>query len=211
MNLLNEVAAIHKKVNKVIFKRAAKFFTLAAIITIAATVITYVINPDLKSVAESFKVNSSDQLRESTGMKKVWTYVANNGFVVPLQMFVFTLIPVQFLYLVNIISTATLPGILFGVILQADSRNGMKIIASTIPHFVLEVFAFCLWAAVLFKLSQVVRSKIKYWFKKNEEEVVFVDTVYKTLKVYLTVVLPMIIVAAFVETYVADLIYYLLQ
>ena len=205
------MAAIHKIVNKVIFKRAANFFTLAVIITIAATVITYVINPDLKSVAESLRVHSSDQLRESTGMKKVWSYVVNNGFVVPLQMFVFTLIPVQFLYLVNIITTATLPGILFGVILQADSRNGMKIIASTIPHFVLEVFAFCLWAAVLFKLSQVVRSKIKYWFMKNEEEVIFVDTVYKTVKVYLTVVLPMIIVAAFVETYVADLIYNLFQ
>ncbi|MBB4824616.1 putative membrane protein SpoIIM required for sporulation [Sporosarcina luteola] len=144
-------------------------------------------------------------------MKKVWLYVVNNGFVVPLQMFALTLIPIQFLYVVNIISTASMPGILFGIVLQLDSRKGMEIIASTVPHFVIEIFGFCLLAAVLFELNRGVRSKIKNWFKKDQKELSLVDKVFKTLRIYVAVVLPMIVVAAFVETYVADIIFNLFQ
>ncbi|QTD39983.1 stage II sporulation protein M [Sporosarcina sp. Te-1] len=198
-------------INKIIFRRAVAFFMIAVSIAIAVTIITYTVNPDFKNVVETFEMKSSDQFREATDMKKVWFYVVNNGFVVPFQMFALTLIPVQFLYLVNIISTALMPGILFGIILQTDSRKGMEIIASTVPHFVIEIFAFCLLAAVLFELNQVIRSKIKNWFKKDQKELSLVDKVFKTLRFYVAVVLPMMIVAAFVETYVADIIFNLFQ
>ena len=61
--------------------------------TVFGTVITYFVNPDLKGIMESLGNSSSDQLKESTGIEKVWAYVVNNGFTVPLQMFVLTLIP----------------------------------------------------------------------------------------------------------------------
>lgn len=208
---MDEVATILKIVNKNMFKRAVIFFIIAATITILATIVTYIINPDLKGVMESLGDKSSNQLRESTGIKKVWAYIVNNGFVVPLQMLILALIPIQFLYVVNIISTVSLPGILFGIALQADYKKGFEIIVSTIPHYIFEIFAFCLLAAVLFELNQVVRVKIRNIFKKDKEGISFIKKFLETIRTYAIFVLPIIIVAAFVETYIADIIFNLFQ
>lgn len=208
---MDEVATIFKIINKTIFKRAVTFFVCVAIITVLATMITYIVNPNLKGVMESLGDNSSNQLKESTGIKKVWAYVVNNGFKVPLQMVVLTLIPIQFLYLINVISTAILPGILFGVVLQVDFRKGIEIIASSIPHYFVEIFAFCLFAAVLFELNRVIRVKIRSVFKKDKDGVSLVKKTLGTIKIYMVLILPMIIVAAFLETYIADIIFSLFQ
>src|SRR5690625_7056628 len=82
-------------------------------------------------------------------------------------MFILALIPIQFLYLLNIILTVALPGVLFGIALQANFKKGLAIIISAAPHYVFEVFAFCLFAAVLFKLNRIVRGKIRSVFKKD--------------------------------------------
>jgi len=151
-------------VNKVIFKRAINFFIFSATITIIVTIITYMINPDLKEVMKGIEDSSSIQIRESTGMDKVGSYIVNNGFSVPLQMFFFALIPIQFLYFVNIISTISLLGVLFGIALQVDFEKGFELIISSLPHSGFEIFAYCLLVAVLFELNQVVRGKIKNKF-----------------------------------------------
>lgn len=196
---------------KTIFNRAVKFFLFAAAITIIATIITYIINPDLKEVMEGATNRIPDQVKESTGIDKVWSYIVNNGFMVPLQMLILALIPIQFLYVVNIVSTVSLPGILFGVGLQADFKKGFEIIISTTPHYIFEIFALCLLAAVLFELNQVVRAKIKNIFKKDKEGISFIKKSLETIKIYTIIVLPIIIVAAFLETYIADIIFNLFQ
>lgn len=208
---MNEVATIFKIINKTTFKRAVTFFVSAAIVTILTTVITYIVDPDLKGVMESIENNSSDQLKESTGIKKIWAYVVNNGFMVPLQMVVLALIPIQFLYLINVISTAILPGILFGVVMQVDFRKSIEIIASSIPHYFVEIFAFCLFAAVLFELNRVIRVKIRSVFKKDKDGISLVKKTLGIMRIYMVLILPMIIVAAFLETYIADMIFRLFQ
>lgn len=208
---MDGVITIFKIINKNVFKRAVTFYVIAAIITVLATVITYLVNPDLKGVMESIGDRSSNQLKESSGMNKVWAFVVNNGFKVPLQMFVLALIPIQFLYLINLISTALLPGIIFGVVLQVDFRKSIELITSTIPHYFVEVFAFCLFAAILFELNRVVRAKVRSVFKKDNDEISLTKNTFVTMKVYVVLILPMIIVAAFLETYIADIIFNLFQ
>src|SRR5690625_8019478 len=112
------------------------------------------------------------KVSESEGLKKVWSFIVNNGFIVPLQMFILALIPIKFLYLLNIILTVALPGVLFGIALQANFKKGLAIIISASPHYVFEVFAFCLFVSVLFKLNQIVRGKIRSVFKKDRKSVV---------------------------------------
>ena len=198
-------------VNKVIFKRAINFFIFSATITIIVTIITYMINPDLKEVMKGIEDSSSIQIRESTGMDKVGSYIVNNGFSVPLQMFFFALIPIQFLYFVNIISTISLLGVLFGIALQVDFEKGFELIISSLPHSSFEIFAYCLLAAVLFELNQVVRGKIKNKFKKNKEGHFLIKKFVMAIIAYAVFVLPIIIVAAFLETYIADIILSLFQ
>ena len=198
-------------VNKVIFKRAINFFIFAAAITIIATIITYIINPDLKEVMEGIEDSSPDQIKESTGIDKVWSYIVNNGFAVPLQMFILALIPIQFLYVINIISTISLLGVLFGIVLQVDFKKGFELIISSIPHSIFEIFAYCLLAAVLFELNQVIRVKIRNIFKKDKEGNSLIKKFLKTIRTYVVFVLPIIIAAAFLETYIADIILHLFQ
>ncbi|MEK4404689.1 stage II sporulation protein M [Sporosarcina sp. FSL K6-6792] len=210
-NQLSGVITIANIIRETGFKRSIIFFIFAVAITIVATVITYIINPDIKEITEGIGNKLPDQVKESEGIKKVWSFVVNNGFMVPLQMFILALIPIQFLYLLNIISTVTLPGILFGIALQVNSIKGLGIIIATIPHYIFEVFAFCLFAAVLFELNQVVRVKIRNVFKTEEVGTSLIKKVLETIKIYTILILPLIIMAAFSETYIADIIFSLFE
>lgn len=202
---------IQNVVNKSVFKRSINFLIFAVAITIVATVITYIINPSLEELTKEVGNNLPDQVKESKGIKKVWSFIVNNGFIVPLQMFFLALIPIQFLYLLNIISTVALTGILFGIALQANFKKGLGIIISAIPHYIFEVFAFCLFAAVLFKLNQVVRDKVRSVFKKDKAGKSLIKNVLGTVKIYAVLILPIIIMAAFLETYIADIIFSLFE
>ncbi|PGZ95468.1 hypothetical protein COE51_20105 [Bacillus pseudomycoides] len=197
---------ISNVINKVVFKRAINFFTLGVALTIIATIITFIINPDLKEIMEGVGNRLPDQVKESTGIEKVWSYIVNNGFIVPLQMFILALIPIQFLYVISIILTVSLPGILFGIGLQVDFQKGFGIIISSIPHYLFEVFAYCLFAAILFELNKFIRIKLKNIFKKDKERVSLSKKILEAIKIYVVLTLPIIIVAAFLETYIADII-----
>ncbi|MGG0668158.1 stage II sporulation protein M [Lederbergia citrisecunda] len=180
-------------------------------LTILATLITYLINPDVNDVLDGIGNQSSDTLSDSRGIHKVWAFIVNNGFSVPLQMFLLALIPIQFLYVLNIMTTVSLPGILFGIALRIDADKGFGMIFSSIPHFVFEIFAFCLLAATLFELNRAVRIKIKNLFKTDKVEISFNEKLVKAVKFYGIFVLPIITIAAFLETYAADLIYQFFQ
>lgn len=197
---------ISNVINKVVFKRAINFFILGIALTVIATIITVIINPDLKEIMEGVGNRLPDQVKKSTGIEKVWSYIVNNGFIVPLQMFILALIPIQFLYVINIILTVSLPGILFGIVLQADFKKGFGIIISSIPHYLFEVFALCLFAAILFELNKFIRIKLKIIFKKDKEKVFLSKKILEVIKIYVVLTLPIIIVAALLETYTADII-----
>lgn len=99
----------------------------------------------------------------------------------------------------------------FGLALQGDFEKGFKLIISSIPHSSFEIFAYCLLAAVLFELNQVVRVKIRNKFKKDKEGNSLIKKFLKTIIAYVVFVLPIIIAAAFLETYIADIILCLFQ
>jgi len=126
-------------------------------------------------------------------------------------MFILSLIPIQFLYFLNIIITVFLPGVLYGISLQESFGKGLSLIVSSVPHYVFEIFAFSLFAAILFKFNKVVRAKIKKIFKKNKSKQYFIKNLLDVVKTYVIFVLPIIIIAAFLETYIADIIFELVR
>jgi hypothetical protein len=70
---------------------------------------------------------------------------------------------------------------------------------------------FFIFAAVLFELNQVVRVKIRNIFKKDKEGNSLIKKFLKTISTYVVFVLPIIIAAVFLETYIADTILHLFQ
>lgn len=82
---------------------------------------------------------------------------------------------------------------------------------SSISHYLFEVFTFCIFAAVLFELNKSLRHKIKTVLKKEEQMLFIGSIVITTVKTYILLVLPIIITAALLKTYIADVIYKILQ
>ena len=95
-----------------IIKRAVKIFVVATICLIITTIFCYFVHPsfnDLKNMG-----NASEKIGNTKGLEKVWKYIVNNGFRVPLQMFILALLPIPYLYLINLVVTIIMPGILLG-------------------------------------------------------------------------------------------------
>lgn len=152
-------------------------------------------------------IGDNEQLIQLNGIQKVEAFILNNGFKVPLQMLILSIIPVQFLYLLNIIIPSAIIGIAFGIILEVDAVKGMQVLVSSMPYYIVEVFAFCLFAAILYELNQFIRIKIKNIFKKNKVKISFKNRSLEAVKIYVLFILPMMIIAAFLETYLAEILF----
>lgn len=196
--------------NKTIFKRASKFFLFLTSLSIVIALITYMFslnisNIDFIKIFES--IGDNEQLIQLNGIQKVEAFILNNGFKVPLQMLILSIIPIQFLYLLNIIIPSAIIGIAFGIILEVDAVKGMQVLVSSMPYYIVEVFAFCLFAAILYELNQFIRIKIKNIFKKNKVKISFKNRSLEAVKIYVLFILPMMIIAAFLETYLAEILF----
>lgn len=192
--------------NKSRLKRAIYFFLLSVGVTVIANILTYTAQPDVKSIIEEINTQLSADIKEAVSVKKIWAYIVNNGFVVPFQMFILALIPSPFLYLLNILSTVSLLGVLFGTALRID---GLPLIIASLPHSLFEILGYCIFAAVLFEFNKGIRIKVGNLFKKDKTEVALYKKFFETIKVYVVWTISFIIVAAVLETYLSELIFQL--
>src|SRR5699024_8968242 len=97
-------------------------------------------------------------------------------------MFILSLIPIQFLYFLNIIINVFLPVVLYVIYFLSIFGKGLSLIVSSVPHYVFEIFAFSLFATILFKFNKVVRAKIKKIFKKNKSKQYFIKNLLDVVK-----------------------------
>src|SRR5699024_9599663 len=126
-------------------------------------------------------------------------------------MFILSLIPIQFLYFLNIIMTVFLSGVFYGITLQESFGEGFSLVVSSVLHYIFEIFAFSLFVSLLFKFNHSVRSKINNIFKKNKSKNYFINNLLDVVNTYIIFVLPIIIIAAFLETYIAYIIFELVR
>ncbi|WP_413505945.1 stage II sporulation protein M [Brochothrix thermosphacta] len=202
-----EVSRITNIIHQQYQKRTKQFLLLTLMITIITTLISYFITPNLSELNQNLDRVSND----AAGLSKVFVYVVNNGLHVPLQMFFLSLIPIPFLYLCNLILTAIIPGILFGIMLHLSFAESLPIFVASLPHSITEMLAYCILAALLYDINKVIRLKVKKCFKKTTETSYFFKIFLQLVKGFLIIVLPLIILAAFLETYFADYIYSLFK
>lgn len=197
--------------NKTIFKRASKFFLFLTSLSLVIALITYMLSLKIDFIKIFESIGDNEQLIQLNGIQKVEAFILNNGFKVPLQMLILSIIPIQFLYLLNIIIPSAIIGIAFGIILEVDAVKGMQVLVSSMPYYIVEVFAFCLFAAILYELNQFIRIKIKNIFKKNKVKISFKNRSLEAVKIYVLFILPMMIIAAFLETYLAEILFAFFQ
>lgn len=72
----------------------------------------------------------------------------------------------------------------------------------------LELLAYCVWMVALDRLNKWIRYKI---FRKKQTNTKIFDEFKVLLISYVKYILPLIVIAAFTETYVADWISHILS
>ena len=188
--------------------KPVKYLSILMIVIIISAVITYIINPNFSDTLNSVSSNVSKSVSQKSGLNLVVAYIFNNGFKVPIGMLIFSIIPIRFLYWIQPLFTAILPGILFGIVFRYSVAKAFILLISSLPHMLLELLAYCVWMVALDQLNKWIRYKIS---KKKQTNTKFLDEFKVLLISYVKYVIPLIVIAAFTETYVADWISHILS
>src|SRR5699024_10986191 len=193
-----------------LLKKSFFYLIAAELIGIIALVVTYIIHPDISGIIEGASNKIPDQVEEATGTSKVLAYIKINGLIVPFQLFLFSFFPIPFLYAFIILSKQLILGLLYGAVLREIMTEALKLIFSSLPLSIIEIFGLCVLVAILYEFNKVILSKVRRLWNKKSVSLPFWTTFFKGAKLYVTLVLPLIIIAAFIETYVANFLYRLL-
>ena len=190
------------------FFKPIKYLGILTVVIVISAVITYIINPNLSDTLNSVSSNVPKSVSQKSGLQLVVAYIFNNGFKVPIGMLILSIIPIRFLYWIQPLFTVILPGILFGIVFRYSLAKGFVILISSLPHMLFEVFAFCVWMVALDQFNKWIRYKIS---KKKSTDTNLLKELKLLLSPYIKYVLPLIVIAAFTETYVADWISHILS
>ena len=190
------------------FFKPIKYLGILTVVIVISAVITYIINPNLSDTLNSVSSNVPKSVSQKSGLQLVVAYIFNNGFKVPIGMLILSIIPIRFLYWIQPQTTVILPGILFGIVFRYSLAKGFVILISSLPHMLFEVFAFCVWMVALDQFNKWIRYKIS---KKKSADTNLLKELKLLLIPYIKYVLPLIVIAAFTETYVADWISHILS
>ena len=190
------------------FFKPIKYLGILMVVIVISAVITYIINPNLSDTLNSVSSNVPKSVSQKSGLQLVVAYIFNNGFKVPIGMLILSIIPIRFLYWIQPLFTVILPGILFGIVFRYSLAKGFVILISSLPHMLFEVFAFCVWMVALDQFNKWIRYKIS---KKKSADTNLLKELKLLLCPYIKYVLPLIVIAAFTETYVADWISHILS
>lgn len=191
-------------------KRTLKFLFTTLLIFLITLILAIIFSPSIETL-KSATDGITNSVDKSQGLQKVWQYILNNGFIVPFQMFILAIIPIPFLYYLNIITTTVPLGIAFGFVIHLDLFKGSMMSIASTPHAIVEILGFCFIASALFKVNQSIIRKISNFFRKSKKENLSIKlATLNLLKIYLLIALPLIIIAAFMETYLAEFLLNLL-
>ena len=86
-----------KNQRRKLFQKITKIFIIATSLLLLSFTLSIIFSPSFETFKNiSNKVPSS--LDNAQGLNKLWQYILNNAIRVPFQMFIFSLIPIPFLY-----------------------------------------------------------------------------------------------------------------
>ncbi|MCG2071780.1 stage II sporulation protein M [Staphylococcus epidermidis] len=186
------------------FERALKIFIMATILLLITIILAFFFHPT-EEVIKQLGSKSPKRVSETHGFKNVWGFITTNGFYVPIQMLILSLIPIPFLYTLDLIITIIIPGIMFGFLINFNTYKGLTNLIAYIPHYTLEIMSYCIIVSGLYMLNKSLTQKISNIFRKEKKyNYSFKISLLNLLKTYLFICLPLIILAAFTETYIAD-------
>ncbi|MFB4213384.1 stage II sporulation protein M [Shouchella sp. JSM 1781072] len=189
------------------FKRAGYFFLFTLIVIFITFIVAAFVSPDFESLFGSLASGGSES--DHSQWERFWLYVVNNGVYVPMQMFLFALIPIPFLYVFNLVSTSISVGLVLylPMALRSEELVFSDILMGIVPHIFVEFLGFCLVASLLYQLNRSITRWLTNLFRKEKKEQV---SIWKNMKMfflgYLVLVLPVLVFAAVIEAFITPLL-----
>ncbi len=76
-------------------RRTIKFLVTILIIFLVTFILAIIFSPSTETIKNLSKGIPSN-VANAVGLEKVWGYILNNGFIVPVQMLILAFIPIPF-------------------------------------------------------------------------------------------------------------------
>src|SRR5699024_819086 len=102
--------------------------------------------------------------------------------------------------------TQMIVGVLYGAVLRENMTEALKLILSSLPHSIIEIFGLCVLAAILYEFNKVILSKVRRVWNKKSVSLPFWTTFFKCAKLYVTLVQTFIIRDTLIKTDVANFV-----
>lgn len=181
------------------WKRTWYLYIIVILLLITLTIATYVfgiIINDFKGLPNVPVPNGDD-----SGLTRIFEYIKNNGFVVPFVMLILALIPIPYLFFLNILSTVVSVSPVLGIYIAYKIKVGFIITLITIPHMIFEIFGLCIIASLLYSINKTLRIGMLNLFKRDKKKYIPISTAFMNLiKGFIVYALPSIIIAAILES-----------
>jgi len=180
-----------------------KWWAASFAIIVAAYLITYFVDPDVKKAMNSIR----NALSVTGGKESYWegTFtIFKNNWVVCLQILILSIIPIPFLYTYSLILTNAL----IGVVVYLSQKAGLglvhTILAGLLPHAVLEISTFIVAIYYGRKINKIIVGKIINKLRSKKKDI---PPLWKQIKetfiIFICVITPAIFLAAFIEGYLS--------
>jgi stage II sporulation protein M len=214
--MLNKLySLILKEINllKNIWKQSRKAFWrywlvvfITIIVAYLATYLTlHFLNIDIKKLFSEFgKVSKLDHV--ATDKDNYWQgtiHLFKNNWIVCLQIFGLSFIPIPFLYNISLIVSSVALGVVIGLAQKVGMNLFSTIVLGVLPHSILELSLFIITALYAGKINQIIIRKLMNKLRRKKKAVPLLwEHLKETFIVFLIVITPFIFIAAFIEGYI---------
>lgn len=178
--------------------------TWAVLFIVAALVYAILawVQPDIATIQRALKRAVSGIKSDSNW--QMFLRIAWHNERAVLIVFVLSLIPVPLLYWLNLVGTAASIGLVLYVN-AGQTRVGMLILAGLVPHGIFEISCFAFALALASQLNYYIRSRTRNWRKRRYDwigRLPWWPFIRPLLRWYLMIVVPGLLLAAAIESYV---------
>lgn len=193
-------------IDKGFIKRTNKFFLFTVGVTIAIIFIFYTLGLMIDDFSDFPKASINNENKFK--LVGLFTYFFNNGFTIPFIMLILSVIPIPYLYYLNALSTIYSLGMLIGINFAYNFTEGVKLLLGFLPHLLIEIYSLSIMLSILYVINKVIISKIMNLFRKEPIKMKpFYIIIIDSIKKYILYYLPVVLLAAIIETYVSPLWY----
>lgn len=190
----------------------ARFFFWVLGIGIGLSIISYFLLVQQPQVAIEMMKQVGEQLMEQVeslggslegSNTEIFLFILKNNLYVSMIIFLIGFIPIVILPLFMSIATFLSVGIMLAGIEVAGQSSVKALVTSILPHGIIEILGLVLVTSISMYMSLQIAKKL---FSSQRAEISIGKVIGESVKSFVLLVVPMIVIAALIEGYITPVI-----